>query len=853
MMRLFRQVTLRHLLGEPVRAGLSILGIALGVAVFVGIRLANSAAFSSFSATVDAVSGKTTLQIVSADGTGVPEDLFTAVRALPGVEASTPVIEAVPVVVADNRPVIIMGVDVFSDGAFRTYTPAGAPSDGRRMLSLLVEPRAVLLSSVLADRYAVGPGDSLWLGVQGRRQGVVVRGVLELDGPARALGGQFGVMDIAAAQELFGRAGVVDRIDLMVQEERVAELEARLARLLPANVIVERPEARSLQTVKMLRAFDLNLSALAVVATFVAVFLIYNTVLTGVIRRRKEIGALRSVGAGRGTIFLLFLLEVLVTGILGAALGIGGGVLLARAAVDQVASTVSVLYILVSVEEIPLDSAVLIQGLLLGVLASLLGAIAPAWEAARVPIRETLAAGTVEQKFRRHLPVMLLVGTTVLGLAALAVTLPAVGGMPLFGFAGAALLLLGAAIFAPAIVVLVARMLRHPLRVLMGVEASLACDSLSATLRRSSVAVGALAAALAMVIGVDTMIRSFRTTVDQWIQQSVRFDLFVGLQSNTISAAVQSPRPAEVLRYLRTLPEVETVDTYRGHRMQLGDAPTTLASVSITAADRAGRLTFRSGDHARIVKRAATGEAVLVSEPFALRRGTGEGDTLMLPTPEGVRGFPVAGVFYDYTTDGGMILMERDRFTELWRDTSVSDVALALRDASSVDAVMKKIEERFSATHDLVVFSNAGLRRHILTIFDQTFAITYALQLIAAVVAGIGVASALLTITIERRRELGILGAVGAGAGSIRRMVLIQGGLMGAMAHASGTLTGLGLSLILVYVINRQSFGWTIQFHPEPITVLLAGGAAVVIAGLAAVWPAIVASRKPVAEALRYE
>jgi len=853
MIRLFRQVTFRHLLREPLRTGLSILGVALGVAVFVGIRLANVAAFNSFSSTVDAISGTATLQIVSTDGTGVPERIYPAVRALRGIGPVTPVIEAVPVVARDNRPVIVMGIDVFSDRAFRTYSPTGTAGDGSALLSLLLEPRAILLSSVIAERYGLHPGDSLRLAVNGRRESVVVRGVLELDGPARAMGGNLGVMDIAAAQELFGREGVVDRIDLKIPEEQLAAVEQRVAALLPANILVMRPEARSGQTVKMLRAFDLNLSALAVVATFVAIFLIYNTVLTGVVRRRKEIGTLRSVGTGRGSIFLLFVVEVLVVGILGSAAGIGGGMLLARGAVDQVASTVSVLYILVAVEEIPADAAVLLQGLLLGVAASLLGAVAPALEAARSPVRETMAAGTVEQKFRRHFPAIVLAGTSVLVLAAVAVLLPPLGGVPVFGFSAAALLLLGSAMFTSPIVLAVARGLRKPLRALLGVEAALACDALSATLRRTSVAVGALAAALAMVIGVDTMIRSFRTTVDRWIQQSVRFDVFVGLQSNTVSASVQSPLPEEVVRYLRELPEVRTVDTYRSYRVQLGDRPTTLASVGIGAADRAGRLTFRSGDHRRIVQQAEAGEAVLVSEPFALRRGVAEGDTLVLPTPRGERMFPVAGVFYDYTSDGGMILMERDRFNTLWGDTTVSDVAIALRDPATLNGVIRKIEERFSATHDLLVFSNAVLRRHILKIFDQTFAITYALQVIAAVVAGIGVASALLTITIERKRELGILGAVGAGAGSIRRMVLIQGGLMGGIAHGVGSLTGLGLSLILVYVINKQSFGWTIQFHPEGSTFFMAGVASVVIAMLAAVWPAVLAGRKPVAEALRYE
>lgn len=854
MIDLLRWVSWRHLYRDPRKIALSLAGVALGVAVFISIRLSNNAAYASFTSSIDAVAGKANLQVVATDGLGFRDRIFPLVREQRGILAATPIVEAVVPVAGGGPPVTVLGIDVFSDQRFREYQFAGVAEDAEAFLQRLLAPRSIILSTRLAERQNVALGDSLELLVNSRWQSFVVAGLLELTGPAAAMAGQFAVMDIAAAQEAFGKVGRLDRIDLIVPEGETLDLvaEALLARL-PANVTVARPQNRSGQTVKMLEAFQLNLTALAFIATYVAMFLIYNTILTNAVRRRKEIGTLRAVGTSRRQIFALFLFEAAVIGVAGSALGLLLGLALTTLVQQQVTQTITALYIQVAVQETPIAAAILLQGFALGVITSLLAAVLPALEATRVPIRQTFSVASLESAFSLNYRRIFAACLGILLLAVAATQVPPLGRFPAGGVAAAFLLLLGFSLLTPAIVTLVHRLANGAMARLFGIEGRLANQYLIESLRRSSVAIGALMIAVAMLMGVDTMIASFRQTVDYWISQSMKADIYIGSLANTQSAGSHTPLPPEVVDYVRALPEVEQIDTFRSISYTHAGERTTLAAVNVEAAERANPFLFRDGDKATMLRQAKDGRHVLISETFALKHGKSRGDSLGLATPNGWQTFAVAGVFYDYGYENGLILLDRPIFTRLWQDSSIVSLAFILKDPGTLQQVKTQIASRFAADYGLVVYANRDLREEVFRVFDQTFAITYILEIIAIIIAAIGIVNTLFTIIVEREREFGILKSIGASAGQIRKVVVINAGLMAFIAHVIGCVTGLLLSLVLIFVINKQSFGWTIQFGPNAPIFFITGVAMLVTAVLAALWPAQSAVRRKIAAMVRYE
>lgn len=851
MRELIRFVSLRHLLRERRRTVLSVTGVALGVAVLVAIRLANHTAFDAFRSSVNAVAGRADLQVLSSDGLGFSDRLIRQVRSARGVRSFAPVVENVPVTASDGRPFLLLGVDIFAERSFRSYTDLSGRSID---LAGLLTGEGIVVSSTVALAEGVAQGDSIPVVVQGRAMRLLVVGVVSPEGPAAAMGGRFGVMDLGHAQRRLGREGMIDRIDVAVEAGTVVtEIQRELQSRFPANVEVVRPESRGEQTEKMLRAFELNLTALAGIALFVSMFLIYNTMLTDVLRRRREIGTLRSVGATNGQLMAMLSAEVGILASLGTALGIALGIVLAEAASEQVAATVTAMYVLVAVDGVRMDASILIEGAALGLILSMLAAIPAIREALRVPVRETMHTMALEQRLARGRTRMVWSGLVVLVLSAFASLAPPIGEAPILGFGAAMLLLVGAAMLMPAFLQFAARLLRAAANRWCGVEARLAIDMLTTSLHRSAVAGGALLVAVAMLIGVDTMVGSFRSTVDVWVRQTIRFDLFVSLRSNAISASAQTPMPHEILAGLRSLPEVRTVDTFRGIRIPVNGVVTTLGNVDIRAADRAGRLVFLEGEREAILSSVERGDGVLVSEPLALRRSLERGGRVSVPTPVGMRDYEIAGVFYDYTSDAGLVLMDRQEFARKWNDSSVTNIALELVDPARASEVQRSIERQFGGRADLQVYTNAGLRSYILDLFDQTFAITYALELIAAIIAVTGIITTLLSLVTERQRELGLLKAVGAVPFQVRRLVLVNGGILGFVAALGGIVTGLALSMILVYVINRQSFGWSIQVSLDPVTLAASIVAVPAFAVVSAIWPASVAVRRRVAETVRYE
>ena len=830
-LQLFVKMILRPLLKEPARTALTVFAVALGVAVVLAIELAGQAAAGSFRSSVETLAGDADFEVTAVGG--VPEPLFASLVTLPYPLRVRSRIEDYAVLADTGEPLPLIGVDTIAD--------AEQATSGLESVEAFADPNTVWVSANLGRK----PGDRIKLVLNDHLGTYTVGGVLMArSGPAASTEDEgVVVMDVALAMRELGRHNKLDRILIQVPETgNLMEWEKLLRRSLPADVSVEREGARTDENRRMLQAFRWNLRVLSYIALIVGAFLIYNTIAVSVVRRRPEIGILRALGASRSAVLVGFLGESIFFGFAGGVLGLLLGRLMAAAAVKLIASTVESLYVSSRPAPISLTLGSVAQALGIGLAVAVVSALSPAWEAAWIFPMQAMARGRVEYEARVHKERDLLLAAVLGAGALLASRLAPIGGKAVFGYVSALLLVGAFALSIAAIVAAVTRALSRVLLRLLGVEALLACRSLVASLRRTSVLVGALSTAIAMMVSVGIMVGSFRETVQLWMENQLQADFFLRPAGPT--AADRHPTMApEVAQQLASLPGVSAVGWLRAYSISYQGLPATLAGVDSGVAARFGKREFLSpGNRQAIFNQLSTGDYAIVSEPFASKHRVQVGDAITLPLGGHVRALRILGIYYDYGDERGYIIMDRSTLLKYLPDPAPSSLAVYLEPGAAVNGVRRAIQ-RVCSGRTISVLSNRTLRREALRIFDRTFAITYALEAVAVVVAVMGVAGALLALVIDRRRELGLLRFLGGSTGQVRRLILMEAGLLGLLANLAGFALGVLLSLILIFVINKQSFGWTIQFH-WPVALLLGGLSLVYAATLAAaIYPAGLAMR----------
>jgi putative ABC transport system permease protein len=850
--RIFRWHVLRHLRRHPLLGLLNILSVALGVAVYLATQIANHSANRAFAATVDLVAGKAELEI-TAPGGHLLETVLPEVTAVPGISAATPIVRGV-VTLPDfpGEHLEILGIDVFTNAPFRTFDPTNFDSSEFDIQRWLGPPGSIAVSEEFVRRHNLKAGDKVRA-----RVGVVDR-ELEIGFLLRrdeAFDSSFAAMDIGWAQELFGRRGELSVIQLKQTKPRDREATvAALRKVVPTDARVASPAQRTEEVEKMLGGFELNMTAMSLVSLLVGMFLIYNTVSASVARRHHEIGILRSLGVTRNEARALFLGEAVVLGAIGSALGLIGGLLLARVLVDAVAQTISSLYVLVNVKEVALRPSTFAVAWIIGLGSVVASAWFPAHAAAKEDPVEALHGDNRLERSIRPSPAWLISGLLSIFFAGAFCFLALSTGPRWLAFGGAFLVLAGFSFLVPRITFHfskgVAGLLRRlrPHRSKARIETELAAANLSRALTRNSVTIASLGVAIAMTIGVSVMVFSFRKTVEAWINDSLIADLFIAPASNEVGAG--SFVPPAALEFLSHHPAVATADTFREVHLPMGDKNVVVA---VIRGERREFQFLNGGDAGARMRRFHNEACVLISESFARRNQLREGDVMPLTTPDGPRPFSVAGVFYDYTRDQGIVYLSAKNFVNFWRDDRVHSVAVYLKENRAAEEVSAAFRSEFSRDGQFMIYSNQSLRRRIFEIFDQTFAVTYVLLAIAVFVAITGIFLSLTILITERQRELAILRAIGASAGQIRKLLLSETAMLGFLAAVVGMVSGLCLSLVLTGVINRAFFGWTIHLaFPwrslwfTPVWIL----AAAVVAGIVPAWRA---SRMILADNLRNE
>jgi putative ABC transport system permease protein len=840
----------RTLLRRPWQTGLMILGITLGVAVVVAVDLANASASRAFDLSTAAVAGRATHEIVGGPD-GLDESLYVHLRRQGMIRVAAPIVtDYVSSPQLGGRPFQLLGVDPFAEPPFRDYLWRARETPEIRLIDLFTEPGALLISATVAERYGLKRGDRITLDVAGIEHDTFIAGLLR---PAddlndRALDGIV-LADIATAQELLGHVGRLDRVDLILVEDG-EEAIARIGALLPQNVHIQAVAARAGAVKQMTAAFRTNLTALSLLALFVGLFLIYNTMTFSVVQRRPLFGTLRCLGVTPGEVFALVASEALVVGVIGSGLGLLLGIAMGQNAVNAVTQTVTDLYFVLTVRNVGIPIPSLIKGGLTGVFATVLTACLPAWEAASVPPRTALSRSGLETKARRAVIWAAFGSLAMLGAGVGVLALPTKSLIVSFGSMSA--IVLGFALLTPLATSLFMRGATVVLGHLWGPMGRMAPRDVANSLSRTSIAVAALMIAVAVTIGVSLMIGSFRNTVVTWLGYALQGDIYVQAPSFRATQNVSILDPA-VVQTVEQSPGVTRAELIRATFVDSPAGPVYVEAG--TSSDYGERLLYKSADGPpKQVWEAVRNGAVIVSEPFANRLDLPpRGGSITLYTNDGPQTLSVAGIYYDYATTEGTVIMAIDEYRRFWNDEAVTGLAVHLAPGADVDRVSQEIESRLVPIQRVLVRPNQALREAALAVFDRTFAITGALQMLATVVAFIGVLSALLSLQLDKQRQLGVLRALGLTTRELWHLVLVETGLMGAVAGLLAVPTGYALSLILVHIINQRSFGWTLQMLIEPAPFLQAFIVAVAAALLAGIFPAYRMGRMITAEALRYE
>lgn len=837
---IFYRLIVRPLLRDPLRTALTALAVSLGVAVVVAIDLASQSSIGEFRTSMEMLTGDVDLEITSTGG--LDERVLADLVRLPYPLLFSPRVEGFGALEGTGQSVPIFGLDLIGDETL----PRSASKEGESSYTIGGD------SAFVGERLGLERGDTLRLRIDDSVEEFEVGGKLSGEGFQAAAGANAVILDIASAQRALGQSGRLTRIQVQTPDDNVEHWRQIVAEALPAGVSIAAAGSGADENRKMLAAFGWNLRVLSGLSLIVGALLVYNTIAVSVVRRRGEIGVLRALGASRSQVRAAFLAEAAFFGTLGTVIGLGLGRVLAEGAVAAMTLTVQTLYVSGEASKIHINGWRLAVAAAAGLGVALLAAWQPASEASRVAPSEAMARGRNEYdsrtNVRRNLPWAFAFAVVALGCS----LAPAMEGLPVAGYVAVFALLAASALTVPTIVQAGARWTGRFAQKILGVEGMLGARSIAGSLSRTSILVAALSTAVAMMVSIAIMVGSFRDTVALWMERQFQADLYMRAAGRGGSQRF-AVFDAQVADLTERMPGVAATERYRSYPIQYEDRPATLGLTDASAhPERSGVRFLEGGDAEAVFAELTARDAAAVSEPFARKHDVWAGDRVVLDLRGEKVALDIVGVYYEYANESGTIIADRKRLLRYLPDESLTSLAIYLEPNADAEAMRDRIIAA-TADRELLVVPNRALQEAAMTIFDRTFSITYALEAVAVFVAVLGMAGALLALVIDRKREFSVLRFLGASGPQIRKLILVESGLLGILSVVVGAVVGALLSLILIYVINVQSFGWTIQFHWPVVLLVSALGLVYASSVLAGLYPARVAAQLNPIEAVHEE
>jgi len=822
---------IRYYLRHKWQGALALVGVALGVAIVLAVDLASSSANTAFEESAQQIKGHATHRIIGTSGT-VDEAIYVSLATAETPAKIAPVIshwvefEAAPGAMPTSLQ--LLGLDPFAEAPFRgSVTSSSTISNFAN--EWFTQPGATLFPRTLAARLSLSMRDTITIRHKGRLATLHIIGFHDLPS-------DFLLTDIATAQEVSGLFGLLSHIDIISTEENLSKIRP----LLPESVRLVNAQRNIDGLSQLSGAFQLNLTALSLLALLVGMFLIFNAISFSFIQRRVLIGRLRAIGVTESELFRVLLMETLIIGALGCFLGILLGLWLGNNLTQLVAGTVNELYYRVSVENMSVQWFPLTKALLLGLIGTLVAAIIPAHQAAKAPPISALSRAYLEQKTISYLPRISILGG---GLLVAGWVMAQVESSSLIGgFIGIFMLVIGAALLTPLLFHLSYLLLRNAPIPILG---RMAVRDMNRQLSRLSIAGAALMVALSAGIGIGIMVDSMRVAVNDWLGNLLNADLYVA-HTHLDEGALLAP---ELVRQLTTLPSAKGHSYYRHRPLRFSGRSITLVAAKLAEQSRAG-FSLITPNPEMIWRRYDQGE-IIVSEPLAYRLSLHTGSQLTLPTEKGLQPFTVAAIFRDYANEHGRIFINHGHYKKHWNDDRIGSVAL-FGQQGSPDKLIQQIKVNLSNA-DLSITQGERILEESQAIFDRTFRITEVLHLLALSIAFIGVLSALMALQLERAKEYAVLRSLGFTPRQMAKLISLGSLALGIVASIASIPTGLLMAWVLVNTIQLRAFGWTLPFEVNPSLLIQSLCVGILAALLAAAYPAWCTARSNPATKLREE
>ncbi|MDF1859289.1 MAG: ABC transporter permease [Verrucomicrobiales bacterium] len=825
-----------------------ILILALGVAVFLSVRLANKAAVSGFGMFTESIAGESDAILRPRSGI-LEEGVLRELRDLTGSHpiGIFPVLEATGVVGSDEKQGLLrlVGADLVALQNAGNYAEGGAQSFGGGARggenSVLGKPDRGFVGTSFAKRFGVEVDDVLAIIVNDRSVDLTIAGVLPEDPNRAAVPDNLVLLDLPGLQTLSGHPQSVTRVEFRVppgpkSEEVKNEALARVWDYAAANqFLLETPEDRKSSVTQMSAAFRLNLTILSGLALLVGMYLILQAMEASVVKRRSEIAILRSLGVTPGQIRSAWLLEAIILGLVGAVVGILLGRLLAIGMVGAIAQTVNTIYYQTTTTAVVLERSEILFCLFFGLAASVVAAMIPAREASMTPPAQTMRQGTQGGGLAllRNRPLGWFLLAVGLGLAFLQpVTMSSGTTVPIGGYLSAMVLVFSASILIGSLFRPMAALLA---RLKGNVMWSYAASQLKRPEGRHRLTAAGLAVAIGMSAAMGILVASFETTLTSWIHQLLKADIYIAA-AGANSVANENTVSEETWQRIAEMPGVAGMDKLRRYTISSRGGDFFLGGADYNDdPERYLQLIWvdppkDKGPHAL---EEMTGDRYpgWISQSMARRFDIELGSPIALPTPAGIQPITVAGVFAEYGNETGTLIVSRQHTSRWFSDTSISNIALYAENGTDHEQLIERIHSEFPF---LNARTNAKLRKESIRIFHQTFAVTYALEAIAVIIAVSGLGLALAGLLLERRNELTTLKSLGATRREIARSTMWEGSGLAMVGYVGGILLSFLLGWVLIYVINPQSFGWTLVYRVPWASFLLLGlltvGAAAIVA-----------------------
>ena len=850
-MMLLRLLSWPYLRRHLLRWTLTIAGIVLGVAVFVAMHTANRSIFGAFDKTVNQIAGSTQLQ-VSAGNFGFDESVLERVQSVPEVDVAVPVIETtVETLIPGQGAILVLGIDMTGDRSLRDYELQDADDaiiDDP--LVFLAQPDSLLVTREFAQRNNLEVNSKIpLLTVQGEKQ-FTVRGVMASKGLAQAFGGNLTIMDIYAAQQLLGRGRRFDRIDLRAKDDvSVEQCQAAVQAALGQSFEVDPPSSRGRHFEALLQSYSTATTVSSLFALIVGMFIIYNSFSIAVTQRRSEIGILRALGATRGQVQRLFFLESTAAGLIGSAAGAALGILMASVITRYMSNVVEqTAGIAQRVSELTVDPQLIAAGIAIGVITSIFAAWLPARSAARVdPIHalqkgkyQVLSAG--ENRQRQWIALIAFV---------LSIVCLLLSNSKYFFYTGYVLMIITGLLLAPAFTLMLSKVLRPLLKKLLPAEGTLAADSLVQAPRRTSATVSALMLSLAMVVGFGGFAHSFYASVGDWMDNALNPDLFISATPNLVDRGVTFP--GELLSLIESVEGVEQAQLVRSARLNYRQVPVLLVAVEIEKVAKTVKHAVVNGTQEEMDRLSAEGKGMIVSDSFAKIQNHRMGDVVELRSPAGLLRLPIVGIIHDYSDMQGSLLIDRSVYTKFWNDDTANIARVYLSKDADHPVVRQRLLDALSTQQKLFVLTNREVREWIVRLIDQWFGLTYNQIAVAILVAVLGIVNTLTVSITDRRRELGVMQAVGGLRGQIRRTIWIEALSIGAIGLVLGTALGAINLYYTLGMVRRDLGGLDLDYIFPMAFVIFMIPTILLAAFMAAIGPAESAVRGSLVEALEYE